>query len=141
MPEAVADLGRDLDDFGAVGHGVHQLESPLVQLQRDVLLPGVASVDAQDDTLKEKGRHALSHAGCELRSPTCAILSGSARVCTEDQPFARAALVQSMYPIPNLNVSVCVKRILAVAPSLKASRSHTSGVCITDGREMSDNHL
>ena len=55
MPESVADLGRDLDDFGAVGHGVHQLEAPLVQLQRDVLLPRVARVDREDYTLK-KGR-------------------------------------------------------------------------------------
>ena len=56
MPETVADLGGDLDDFGAVGHGVHQLEAPLVQFQRDVLLTRVARVDAQDYPLKKDGR-------------------------------------------------------------------------------------
>ena len=85
MPEAVADLGRDLDDFGAVGHGVHQLESPLVQLQRDVLLPRVARVDAEDYPLKKDGRRkilreelaVLSHPG---HACICnAILSGNAR--------------------------------------------------------------
>ena len=54
MPEPVADLGRDLNDFGAVGHGVHQLEASLVQLQRDVLLPRVARVDAEDYPLKKE---------------------------------------------------------------------------------------
>ena len=52
MPESVAYPRGDLDDLGAVGHGVDQLEAALVQLQRDVLLPRVARVDAQDDTLR-----------------------------------------------------------------------------------------
>ena len=55
MPESVAYPRGDLDDLGAVGHGVDELEAALVQLQRDVLLPRVARVDAQDDSLK-KGR-------------------------------------------------------------------------------------
>ena len=54
MPESVAYPCGDLDDLGAVGHGVDQLEAALVQLQRDVLLPRVARVDAQDDTLKKE---------------------------------------------------------------------------------------
>ena len=54
MPESVAYPCWDLDDFGAVGHGVDQLEAALVQLQRDVLLPRVARVDAQDDALKKE---------------------------------------------------------------------------------------
>ena len=54
MPESVAYPCGDLDDFGAVGHGVDELEAALVQLQRDVLLPRVARVDAQDDTLKKQ---------------------------------------------------------------------------------------
>ena len=77
MPETVADLGGDLDDFGAVGHGVHQLEAPLVQFQRDVLLARVARVDAQDYPLKKDGRR-------KIRREELAVLShpaGHACIC------------------------------------------------------------
>ena len=52
MPCAIADLGRDVDDLGAVGEGVNQLQTALVQLEGDVLLPRVACVDAEDDSLE-----------------------------------------------------------------------------------------
>lgn len=52
VPDPVADFGRDVDDLGAVGEGVDQFQPTLVQLQGDVLLAGVASVDAENDSLE-----------------------------------------------------------------------------------------
>ena len=49
---SVTDPGRDVDDLGAVRVGVDELETTLVQLEGDVLLPRVAGVDTEDDALK-----------------------------------------------------------------------------------------
>ena len=60
-PLSVTDPGGNVNDLGSVGIGVDEFQAALVELQRYVLLAGVAGVDAEDDALKRETKSGYFH--------------------------------------------------------------------------------